>query len=161
MKVHLSILVILLTAILLSLSACATQATATATPTADPRALLRHKDEFFATSGECAFCHTQLKDESGADVSIDTAWRPSLMANSARDPYYRASVRHEVQQHPEHNATIQDKCATCHVPMAHTRATALKQPTTMLDDGFFNANHPDTASALDGVSCTLDRKSVV
>ncbi|MBP7227568.1 MAG: hypothetical protein KA988_00530 [Longilinea sp.] len=155
MKVHLSILVILLTAILLSLSACATQATATATPTADPRALLRHKDEFFATSGECAFCHTQLKDESGADVSIDTAWRPSLMANSARDPYYRASVRHEVQQHPEHNATIQDKCATCHVPMAHTRATALKQPTTMLDDGFFNANHPDTASALDGVSCTL------
>jgi hypothetical protein len=77
------------------------------------------------------------------------------MANSARDPYYRASVRHEVQQNPSYNSTIQDKCATCHVPMAHTRATASGAPTAMLDAGFFDPAHPDHLNALDGVSCTL------
>ena len=44
--------------------------------------------ELFSTSGSCAVCHTNLTDDTGADVSIDSSWRATMMANAARDPYW-------------------------------------------------------------------------
>jgi len=50
------------------------------------------RNELFAASGVCAACHTRLTDASGADVSHDSLWRSTLLANAARDPYWQASV---------------------------------------------------------------------
>jgi hypothetical protein len=51
------------------------------------------RGELFSASGACTICHANMTDESGADVSIDAAWRSTMMANAARDPYWQASVR--------------------------------------------------------------------
>ena len=63
-------------------------------------------------------CHNNLVAPSGEDVSIGATWRSTMMANSARDPYWQAGVRRETIDHPTHSAAIQDECAGCHMPMA-------------------------------------------
>jgi len=95
-------------------------------------ALIRQRDEYFSAAGECGFCHTALRDQAGEDVSIDSAWRSSMMANSARDPYYRASVRSEVLAQPHLQEVIEEKCAVCHIGMAYTSAEFNQQSTLML-----------------------------
>ena len=55
---------------------------------------------YFAASGACAVCHENLTDDGGADVSIGAEWRGTLMANAARDPYWAATLRAEVEAHP-------------------------------------------------------------
>jgi hypothetical protein len=54
----------------------------------------------FVAADTCKACHTNLVTPSGEDVSIFTDWRSSMMANSARDPYWMAAVRREVMDHP-------------------------------------------------------------
>ena len=49
----------------------------------------------FRTSDRCVACHNELKTSSGEDISIGYQWRASIMANSARDPYWQGSVRRE------------------------------------------------------------------
>src|SRR5207245_5034730 len=49
----------------------------------------------FQTSDRCVACHNGLTTKSGEDISIGLDWRPSMMANSSRDPYWQASVRRE------------------------------------------------------------------
>ncbi len=83
--------------------------------------LPRMRGDFFSTSGECGFCHTGLKDSSGKDVSIETAWRTSVMANASRDPYYRASVRSEVLQKTDFGETITGKNAQSAIFQWHFR----------------------------------------
>jgi len=122
---------------------------------AEPRALLNEKGTLFSTVGQCSACHTGLKTSAGTDISIDTDWRSTMMANSARDPYYRASVRREILANPKYDEFIQNKCSTCHVPMAHFTTAAAGGKTAMLDKGVFNAANPDHTLALDGVSCTV------
>jgi hypothetical protein len=122
---------------------------------ADPHALIQFQSDYFVASGNCAFCHTGLKDEQGDDVSIDSHWRSTMMANAARDPYYRATVRNEIVAFPQHRAAIENKCATCHTAMAFTTAIAAGTPAILLDDGFFSKNHEDHLLAEDGVSCTV------
>jgi len=46
----------------------------------------------FQTSDRCVACHNGLTTKSGEDISIGLDWRPSMMANSSRDPYWQASV---------------------------------------------------------------------
>ena len=53
----------------------------------------------FRTSEQCIICHNNLKTAKGEDASFGTAWRTSMMANSARDPYWLASVRREALDH--------------------------------------------------------------
>ena len=72
----------------------------------------------FHTSERCLACHNGLTTPDGKDVSIGFDWRSSIMANSARDPYWQASVRREDIDHPESKAEIEDGCADCHMPMA-------------------------------------------
>ena len=109
----------------------------------------------FAVSGRCALCHNMLVDAAANDVSIEVAWRPTMMANAARDPYFLAKVSTEVAHNPHLEETIEDTCATCHTPMAHTQATADNSSTALLDDGFLDPGGERHAEALDGVSCTL------
>src|ERR1700726_2549145 len=72
----------------------------------------------FQTSDRCLACHNGLTTPSGKDVSIGFDWRSSIMANSARDPYWQASVRRGGLDHPEARAVIEDGCADCHMPIA-------------------------------------------
>ena len=43
--------------------------------------------ELFQTSDRCFACHNGLSTAGGEDISIGLSWRPTMMANSARDPY--------------------------------------------------------------------------
>src|SRR5688572_24917338 len=54
----------------------------------------------FQTGDGCMACHNGLVTPSGEDVSIGFDWRASMMANSSRDPYWQASVRREIMDHP-------------------------------------------------------------
>ena len=72
----------------------------------------------FSHSENCMACHNNLITPGGEDVSIGATWRSTMMANSARDPYWQAGVRRETIDHPTQAAAIQDECGGCHMPMA-------------------------------------------
>ena len=125
-------------------------------PAAEPgRALSTFTTADFSGSGNCAFCHSGLRDQAGANVSIDAHWRVTMMAQSAKDPLWQAKVSSEVARNPALRAVIEDKCATCHMPMARTQAVTNGQPVGILDAGFLDPNHALNAAAADGVSCSL------
>ncbi|MFH1744268.1 MAG: hypothetical protein ABIH23_35145 [bacterium] len=111
--------------------------------------------EFFAGSGVCARCHTSLQDSAGNNVSIDADWRSTMMANSAKDPFFLAKVSSELARFPALKEVIENKCATCHMPMARTQATADGSPVSIFGEGFLDLNHELYHAARDGVSCTL------
>ncbi|MBI5915583.1 MAG: T9SS type A sorting domain-containing protein [Bacteroidetes bacterium] len=107
----------------------------------------------FAGSGVCQKCHgydtlgVASVDAFGEDVNVVDDWKATMMANSAKDPFWRAKVSHEVLLYPQHQAAIEDKCTSCHASMGH-----------------FNAKHLGAAHyaiaemvadplAMDGVSC--------
>jgi hypothetical protein len=119
--------------------------------------LFYEKGEFFATSGACASCHTNLTDSAGNNVSIDAQWRSTMMANSGRDPYWRAGLRREILVHPEFADYIQDKCATCHLPMARTtmNLNTGEYLPVFGENGALDPDSPYHALAIDSVSCTL------
>ena len=100
-------------------------------------------------------CHNSLQSAAGEDISIGTAWRASMMANSSRDPYWQAAVRRETIDHPKAADEIEDECAVCHMPMARTTAAARQQRGqvfTHLPVG--EAGSHEALLAADGVSCT-------
>ena len=108
----------------------------------------------FRTSDACIACHSNLVTNDGRDVSIGYAWRASMMANSARDPYWHAAVRREVTDNPSAQAAIEDKCSTCHMPIA--RFDQVRQGGH--GEVFANIYVPGdsaTSAARDGVSCTV------
>ena len=115
-----------------------------------------HQGVEFATSDNCLACHNGMTTRSGEDVSIGVAWRASMMANSARDPYWQAAVRRETLDHPSHADAIQDECAICHMPMARTAAHAAGNRGRVFPiapgSGGGSEEHQ---LAADGVSCTL------
>src|SRR5213594_2582606 len=76
------------------------------------------KKELFQTSDRCFACHNGLSTSAGEDISIGFSWRPTMMANAARDPYWQAGVRRETMDHRESKAAIEDECSKCHMPMA-------------------------------------------
>ena len=92
----------------------------------------------FTGSGNCANCHTDLTDSAGEDVSIGSHWRSTMMANAAKDPIWQAKVASEVLRTPGLKEVIEDKCTTCHMPMAYTQANADGTPALILGDGFLN-----------------------
>lgn len=109
----------------------------------------------FQSAEACMSCHNNLITPSGEDVSIGISWRTSMMANSARDPYWHAAVRREVMDHPESQAAIENECATCHMPMAHYQANANGEMLSVFDNLPANrAVTPENLLAVDGVSCT-------
>ena len=113
--------------------------------------LWAQEQEFFHTSHQCIACHSGVVSPEGQDISIGYTWRASMMANSAKDPYWQAGVRREVMDHPQAQAAIEDTCATCHMPMA--RFHSANNGGT--GEVFANLAPWDNVLAADGVSCAV------
>ena len=109
----------------------------------------------FSGSGNCALCHNGLTDNSTMDVSIEADWSTSMMANSTRDPFWRAKVASEIHRNPQYKSLLDDKCSRCHAPMANVEARFNGSNIEILGDGFLNPANFYYNNALDGVSCTV------
>ncbi|WP_445664668.1 hypothetical protein [Fodinibius sp. AD559] len=109
----------------------------------------------FKSADNCMSCHNNMITPSGEDISFGSSWRASMMANSARDPYWHAAVRREVMDHPESQKFIENECSTCHMPMAHYQGNANGQMTEVFANLPANkAVAQQNKLAIDGVSCT-------
>lgn len=110
--------------------------------------------ELFQTSDRCFACHNTLSTSGGEDISFGLAWRPTMMANAARDPYWQAAVRREVTDHPAARAAIEEECSKCHMPMAHVETRAQgHEPEMFAHLNFASVRRMDRL-AQDGVSCS-------
>jgi hypothetical protein len=113
----------------------------------------------FSASDRCLACHDGMTTASGEDVSIGFAWRASIMANAARDPYWQAAVRREVIDHPQSTAAIEDECSACHMPMTRFTARASGHEGELFSNLSNFGRGPRQGGAdplaIDGVSCSL------
>ena len=109
----------------------------------------------FHTSDRCMACHNQLTTASGHDVSIGTEWRASIMANSARDPYWQASIRRESMEHPTVTREVQDECSACHMPVTRYEARIRGDKGPVFDFLPFPAKNGEAEKAEDGVTCSV------
>jgi len=127
-----------------------------------------------AGSAQCTSCHndpsmsvsTPVKDVM-RNVSIGSAWETSMMANSTRDPYWHAVVASELDNFPNLEDEINDKCTVCHAPMARDFAKKEGLEFRMFDKGsveqgdfepgFYSMDDSNELfnHAMDGVSCSL------
>jgi hypothetical protein len=112
------------------------------------------RNRYFAASGECHGCHGpdtvnnySMLTADGVDVNVSDDWRSTMMANSARDPFWRAKVSHETTVNPAHKAVLEDKCTSCHAPMG-------RYDMYYRHAGLFSIDSMVASPvALDGVSC--------
>jgi hypothetical protein len=110
----------------------------------------------FVTADRCMACHNGLITAEGEDASIGTAWRSSMMANAARDPYWQAAIRREALVHPTAAAVIQNECGACHMPMHRFQANAEgRQGEVFVHLPLSGATTPEGLRAADGVSCSV------
>ena len=106
-----------------------------------------------AHSSHCSGCHgvdetgLALVDGAGNDVSIFDDWQISMMGLASRDPFWRATVTHEVNLYPSAQSAIETTCLKCHAPLGSFESRRLGQPYT------FENMLSDTLG-LDGVSCS-------
>ncbi len=88
-----------------------------------------------------------MVDSEGVDVNVADDWRSTLMANSARDPFFLAKADHEVLVNPGHQTAIENKCLSCHAPLG-------MHEERMLGHAPFNLAMLDTSvMGKEGVSC--------
>ena len=112
------------------------------------------QNALFAGSGLCAGCHGLDPDglafvtESGWNINPTDFWRASIMANSSKDPWWRAKVTHETAVNPAHAGIIEHKCTSCHTPSGHFNHN-FENPGTLYT---FHEAINDSLG-LDGVSC--------
>jgi hypothetical protein len=111
----------------------------------------------FSNSSACSGCHNnQPIQDTERTASLSEEWATSLMAASALDPYFLASVSKESLLYPEQAFVIEDTCATCHMPMARTEDVLLRdQSGAILDRGYLHNEHPLHDLAMNGVSCAI------
>jgi hypothetical protein len=108
----------------------------------------------FSAANNCRTCHNSSPSENiyfegGEDTSPYSLWEASMMANSARDPYWKAKVGFEVAHLPALAGTIENTCTSCHAPMGHTEHHI---------DGLGDYRMTDLqldVKGQEGVSCTL------
>jgi len=115
------------------------------------------KTQHYSGSGQCNVCHNDLDDEEGNDVSLGSDWSTSMMANAARDPYWKAKVAAEVDRNPPLSSELNVTCSKCHAPMAVDALQKENKPVVMLGKNGFLDDHKHEMfdSAMEGVSCTL------
>jgi hypothetical protein len=113
----------------------------------------------FEPSTTCLACHNGLVSPSGGEMSFGLEWGGSMMANSARDPYWQAAIRRETIDHPEATAAIENECSTCHMPMAHFTASAAGGSAQVFAHLPVLSPHlvadQQAVLAADGVGCTV------
>jgi len=109
-------------------------------------------EDFFTSSEQCGVCHTTapaanaMRTATGDDVSPYGLWQGTMMANSFRDPYFRAQMRKETIAKGEE---VQELCLRCHAPMMSHGLAMSGEPRPRLAQ-----IEMDTFSD-DGVSCTV------
>ncbi len=110
----------------------------------------------FPTAKTCGGCHgydpnmKALVTSAGVDINIYDDWRSTMMANSAKDPFWRAKVRHEILVNPSHSKELQDKCTTCHAPAGHYQAKLHDKV-----EHYLLADMYQDTLGLDGVTCQI------
>lgn len=110
-------------------------------------------------SEDCALCHSNaatasaMRDGAGRDVSPHGLWRATMMANSARDPLWRAVMSVEVDATPSRRDEIEATCMRCHAPMAS--AIGLDDHGTGSVTHLLDCDSSLGRLARDGVSCTI------
>jgi hypothetical protein len=94
-----------------------------------------------------------LRDAAGRDISPVALYRSSMMALAARDPFYLATVSHELALRPGATDAIEAACTRCHAPGADVdlRATMKHVTFSMLT----SESGAEAELARDGVGCTL------
>ena len=109
---------------------------------------------YFTGSGNCVACHgtdpngIALVDADGNDVSPVNDWQASIMANSAKDPFWQAKVRHEILVSPSITEDIENTCTDCHAPQGHSEFHMTGQGT------HYSMEYLASDSlGLDGVGC--------
>ena len=154
----------ILVSVIFLISSCGNPQTSSTTPsstiptspaTFTGLALSQYTTNNFTGSGNCAFCHSDLKDAQGKDVSIDTQWRSSMMANASKDPFWQANVASEVADNSQLSSAIEDACALCHMPAARTQAVVDGIEVAVLGDGFLSVSNSLHEAAMDGNTCSL------
>ncbi len=111
------------------------------------------ENELFAASGVCVQCHgydtagVASVDAAGLDINVVDDWRATMMANSAKDPFWRAKVTHETLLFPQHKTEIEDKCVSCHAPLGSFNAAHEGMAHYGMDD------LKNDGMGQDGVSC--------
>lgn len=121
------------------------------------RAKREANEVHFRNSKDCALCHsnsdraTAMRDAKDRPVAPYDLWQASMMANSSRDPFWRAVLSAEVEATPSKKALIEEKCTRCHSPMA--------APVPVSPDGevlsYLKKQDRRAHLGLDGVSCTV------
>lgn len=106
-------------------------------------------NDLFAGSGECLLCHNSMTNAQGDSIGILNDWRSTMMANSSKDPFWRAKVSHETQVNPAHAEALEDVCTRCHAPAGHFNAHFIGSPFYSIEE---MAADP---LALDGGNCTV------
>lgn len=107
----------------------------------------------FSSAGKCDHCHgyddagLASVDMEGGDVNLVDDWSSTMMANSARDPFWRAKVSHEVFINPALQSEIEGTCTKCHAPLGRFAASMNGQSEYSI------AEMEEDGVALDGVSC--------
>jgi len=115
--------------------------------------LTLEENSLFSGSGVCAGCHGHDPSAfagttpEGTDVNLVDDWRASMMANAAKDPFWRAKVSHEISVNPGHQEELEDKCLSCHASQG--RFAAIHDGATH----YSMAEMLEDSMALDGVSC--------
>ena len=107
----------------------------------------------FSGSENCAACHNALTDVSAADVSIESDWSTSMLANSTRDPFWKAKVASEMKRNPELKEVLDDKCSRCHAPMANVEIKYEGLLPELFGEGMLNPQNAHYDQAMDGVGC--------
>ncbi|HEY0979081.1 MAG TPA: T9SS type A sorting domain-containing protein, partial [Flavobacteriales bacterium] len=108
---------------------------------------------YFVTAGRCAGCHgfdslgMAMVDLDGVSVNVTDDWRSTMMANSARDPFFLAKIEHESLVNPAHAEALQNKCLGCHAPLGMHQEEMLGNPAFTL------AMLDTSVMGHDGVSC--------
>ena len=128
-----------------------------AAPSASAARAAHAADERFIHSKRCALCHDQserataMRDEKKRGIAPYDLWQGTMMANSTRDPFWRAAVRAELVTSPkDKHAEIESTCMRCHAPMASASKDDREIRLDRLDPA-----HPRSELANDGVSCTV------
>lgn len=107
----------------------------------------------------CANCHSAsafsdaMEDRAGRTVAPYDLWRSTMMANSARDPLWRAVVSAEVAATPSRQREIEAACLSCHAPMADQVGLDDHGTGTLMHVVECESTLGDLAR--DGVSCTI------
>ncbi|MEE4249747.1 MAG: hypothetical protein V2I38_04100 [Alcanivoracaceae bacterium] len=133
----------------------------------------------FSPASTCGECHTAspkgvspavmreplphtatIPSSEGEEISPLQGWRHATMAHAFADPYFRAKMKLEKELFPHLASFIEDKCLSCHSPMARTHAhqtgvSLVTDSSCILEDGCYLADSAiQDAHAREGVSCT-------